>query len=316
MRAERLLRIVFVLQSRGRVTAGELADELEVSARTIQRDMEALSGAGIPVYATRGGEGGWELRREYRTSLVAMTANDVLSIVVGRSPKILADLGLDDPGEGPVLKLMGSVSQSAKLQAEHARQRIHVDIAPWGASRSEPLLPQLQQAIWDDRHIRIRYRESRSSFAIAPLGLVFKTSSWYLVALSNEDYRTYNVSRIHDITVTEERFERPADFDLVRHWERSESEYTETFPTYIATLRLRGDALTRAGWTYARAKQVSEPDEQGWADAKLDLQDEDNALRTIRLLGNDVVVRGPARLRKLAIDEAQAFVGGNTRTHR
>lgn len=313
MRAERLLRIVVLLQSRGRVTAGELARELEVSPRTIQRDMEALSGAGIPVYATRGGDGGWELLKAYRTNVAGLTASDVLAVAVGRPARLLSDLGLDDPGEGPVLKLMESVSSSAKEQVVHARQRIHVDLSGWGSSGAEASLPVLQEAVWNDRMIRMRYRGSRSWFAVAPLGLVSKGGSWYLVGRSRDAYRTYNVARIHDIETTDERFERPDDFDLAAYWERAQAEFTESFPSYVVKLRLRGDALVRAGWTYARAKTISAPDARGWATAELDVQDEENALRTVRTLGNDVIVRSPARLRGLAVDEALAFVAANRR---
>jgi predicted DNA-binding transcriptional regulator YafY len=311
MRAERLLRIISLLQSRGKVTASELADELEVSTRTIQRDMEALSGAGVPVYATRGGDGGWALLKEYRTSIAGLTASDILSIVVGRPRTLLSDLGLADPGDLPMLKLLGTMSPSAKAQAEHARQRIHVDIAGWDGA-SQPALPILQQAVWDDRLIKIRYRESRSSFTVAPLGLVSKSGSWYLVGTSKGRYRTYNVARIHDVEITDERFERPSDFDLRSHWDRSQSEFTATFSSYVVGLRVRGNALVRVGWTYAVSKHLSAPDDDGWVDAELDLREEDNALRTIRALGNDVVVRSPRKLRRMAAQEAKQFVTMNT----
>jgi predicted DNA-binding transcriptional regulator YafY len=311
MRAERLLRIVVLLQSKGRVTAAEIADELEVSIRTVQRDMEALSGAGIPVYATRGGDGGWALLERYRTSLAGLTASDVLSIVVGRPPGLLKDLGLDDPGEGPVQKLMASISSSAKQQAEHARQRIHVDLGGWDGS-THPTLPLLQQAVWDDRVIEIHYRASRSSFPVAPLGLVAKGGSWYLVGLWKEQLRTYNVSRIHDLSVTDERFERPEGFDLPSHWERAQAEFTQTFDSYIVKLRLRGDARTRVQWTYAVTKELSEPDADGWIDATLDLRDLDNALPTVRALGSQLIVVRPAELRRRALAEAEAFVVANT----
>ena len=310
VRAERLLRIVLLLQSRGRLTAGELAQELEVSARTIKRDMEALSGAGVPVYATRGGDGGWALLENYRTSLTGLTASDVLSIVVGRPPGLLADLGLDDPGDAPVSKLMSAVSDSAKQRVEHARQRIHVDLSSWSEGRAE-LLPVLQRAVSEDRVISMRYRASRSAFRVDPLGLVSKGGAWYFVARSRGDVRTYLVERIHDVTVTDDTFERPGDFDLIGYWEQSGRDYRDTFPSYVAKFRLRGDALKRLSWTWAKSKTLSEPDENGWVNADVDVQDEDNALRTVRVLGNDVVVRGPGSLKRLALEEARRFVHAN-----
>jgi predicted DNA-binding transcriptional regulator YafY len=294
------------------VTAARAAAELEVSTRTIQRDMEALSGAGVPVYATRGGAGGWALRKEYRTSLAGLTASDLVSIVVGRPRGVLSDLGLDDPGDAPFSKLMDAVSSEGRERVEHARRRIHVDISSWSDVTYEAL-PVLQQAVWEDRAITMRYRASRSAFRVEPLGLVSKGGAWYLVALSRGEYRTYLVERVHDVAVTDELFNRPDGFDLVEYWERSGREYRRTFPSYVAKLRVRGDALQRVAWTWAKTKTLSEPDVNGWVNAELDLQDEANALRTIRALGNDVVVRGPGTLRRRALREAQLFAYANLR---
>jgi predicted DNA-binding transcriptional regulator YafY len=146
---------------------------------------------------------------------------------------------------------------------------------------------------------------------VEPLGLVSKGGAWYLVARSNVGCRTYLIERIHDVTVTDEVFERPGDFDLVGYWERSGRDYRETFPSYIAKLRVRGEALQRLSWTWAKSKRLSEPDADGWVTAELDLQDEDNALRTLRALGNDVIVRSPDRLKRRARDEARSFLHAN-----
>ena len=161
--------------------------------------------------------------------------------------------------------------------------------------------------------MEMRYRESRSSFRVGPLGLVSKGGAWYLVASRDGVPRTYHIARVHDVVITDEAFDRPEDFDLAEYWERSEREYTATFPTYVAKLRVRGDAAVRVGWTWAKSKTVSEPDPDGWVNAELDLQDEDTALRTVRLLGNEVVVRAPAGLRKRALREAQLFAYANLR---
>ena len=312
MRSERLLRIVVLLQSRGRLTARELADELEVSMRTIQRDMEALSGAGVPVYALRGGAGGWELLPDYRASLTGLSTAEALAIVIGRPRSILADLGLDDAGDEAMSKLLAAVPADARARAEHARQRLLVDPSPWGwASVPEPVLPQLQEAAWDDRIVRMRYAASHDRFDVAPLGLVVKGSQWYFVGMRDDLLRTYRVARVHDLTVTGRRFERPADFDLAEYWHRSTTEYAESLPICVVKLRVRGDALTRMQWTYAKRKQVGEPDADGWADAELDLEDEFNALGAIRLLGNEVVVVSPASLRRAAVRDARAFADAN-----
>lgn len=317
MRAERLLRIVILLQSRGRITAGELARELEVSPRTIQRDMEALSGSGVPVYAERGAGGGWALHERYRTSLTGLTSGEALAIVVGRPPGILADLGLDDPGEGPVLKLLAAVSDSARDRVEHARQRIHVDLAPWGWAGSsgegqrDPLLPQLQQAVWDDLAIRIRYAASASDFEIEPLGLVAKGSAWYLVARSKGRYRTYRVSRIHDLVVTDRPFERPDSFDLATHWQTAAQRYAEQLPSYHVKLRVRGDAAARVRWMYGRDKRIAETAEDGWTEVDVDLEDEPNALVAVGMLGGEVEVVSPRQLRSAALNVARSFVETN-----
>lgn len=312
MRAERLLRVVALLQSRGRVTAGELARELEVSTRTIQRDMEALSGAGVPVYATRGAGGGWGLLKGYRRGLTGLTPQELLAVVVGRPPRFLAALGLEDPGEVAILKLLGAVSEGAKAQAEHARQRVHVDLAPWAfVGARERLLPELHRAVWDDRTIAIRYAASPERFKVDPLGLVAKGPTWYLIARSRERYRTYRVSRIQDLEITDRHFERPSDFDLPSHWEDVARGYEESLPTYAVELRVRGDARRRAEWMAGRDKRISEPDAEGWARVHVDLEDEPSAVVAVGMLGAEVVVVEPDGLRQACLRVAQTFLAAN-----
>ena len=312
MRAERMLRIVLLLQARGRVTAATLARELAVSPRTVQRDMEALSGAGIPVYATRGGAGGWALVDRYRTSLTGLTTSDALSIVVGRSRGILSDLGLDDPGEGPILKLLAAIAPSAREQVEHARRRIYVAQGAWGPPPSpDSSLVILQQAIWDDRLVSMRYGTSPEAVMVAPLGLVRQGGTWYVAGRRDTGDRTYRVDRIRDVTMAEDSFERPADFDLAAHWRASWTSFDETRPRYVVKLRLRGDALLRVGWVYARSRTISDPDADGWADAVLDLGDEENAHTVVRQLGGETLVVEPAELRRAAVAAARTFAEVN-----
>jgi predicted DNA-binding transcriptional regulator YafY len=266
------------------------------------------------VYATRGVGGGWARDERYRTSLTGLTATEALAIVVGRPPGILAELGLDDPGEAAVMKLLAAVSESARNRAEHARQRVHVDISPWGWTEpsTDVVLQQLQQAAWEDRAVRMRYATSGSRFEVEPLGLVAKGSTWYLVACSKGQIRTYRVTHIHDVTLTDRRFERPEDFDLASHWQSTATRYSQQLPNYRVKLRTRGDATIRTRWMQGRDKQISPADDQGWVTVVIDLEDETNALTVVGMLGGDVEVVSPRSLRRAVADLGRRFAMTNS----
>jgi predicted DNA-binding transcriptional regulator YafY len=314
MRAERLLRIVMLLQTRGRVTAADFARELDVSARTIQRDMDVLSGLGIPVYAMRGTAGGWALVEDYRTSLGALTTTDALAMVVAQSRGVLDDLGIEDPGQAPVLKLLAAIAPTARDQVEHARQRIHVTQGSWGPEPPKSTLIQLQRAAWADRMVELRYRTSSPfTVVLAPLGLVRDNMTWYLVGQRDAGLRTYRVDRVRAVTMLDETFERPEGFDLAAHWQASSANYVRTLGSYVMRLRLRGDAIQRADWVYVRSRTLSEPDADGWVEAVLEVGDEDNAHTVLHDLGlgGEVIVLEPDSLRDSAVAAARAFVAAN-----
>ena len=296
MRADRLLRILLLLQTRGRMTAGDLATSLEVSVRTVQRDMDALSAAGVPVYAERGGTGGWQLVDGFRTTLTGLTPAEALAIAVGRSDSVLRDLGVDS-SEAGLLKVLASMPELAQQAAEHARQRVHVDLEPWGAasdSAAPPILRTLYAAISNDVAIRIDYGGS-GTFEIAPLGLVAKGLAWYLVARRTSDYRTYRVSRIREIEMTTNPISRPAGFDLASHWRSVSTDVVQTFPSFRVTLRLDGAALVRLRWA-ARYLDVVAADD-GMHRVRVDLETESEALSAVLSLGESVVVERPKALR-------------------
>lgn len=307
MRADRLLRIVIRLQGQGLVTASTLARELEVSTRTIRRDMEALSTAGIPVYSVRGGAGGWALVDDYRTSLTGLSTTEALATIVGQPRGLLTDLGLEDPGEDLVLKLLAAVAPAAREQAEHARARIHVDLDPYWepiTNSPAPVLRQLLSASWDDRILELRYGSGQHAIQVEPLGLVRKGIRWYLIGQARNEIRTYRVSRIHDLTTTGSTFSRPIGFDLAVHWRQSQEAYARRFGSYTIRLRLRGEALARAEWAYARRKTLAEPDRDGWVEAEFDTEDWDGAIGLVGSLGADVVVLAPEHLRHEAVANA------------
>src|SRR4030095_15655399 len=163
MRADRLLSIVLLLQAHHQLTSRDLAARLEVSERTIHRDMEALSGAGIPVIAARGLGGGWSLLGEYRTTLTGLTEPEIQSLFVNKPTKLLADLHMEKAADGALLKLLASLPSGFRQGAERARQRIYVDVSGW--SRREeavPFLPILQEALWLERKLQIHYERGEN----------------------------------------------------------------------------------------------------------------------------------------------------------
>lgn len=313
MRASRLVSIVLLLQSRGRMRAAELAAALEVTPRTIYRDIESLSVAGVPVVGEPGNHGGYHLLEGYRTRLTGLSTDEARSLFLTGAPAAAMALGIDQQATAAQRKLLAAITPAARDRAEHARQRVYLDPTPWGGTGSpEPWLPQLYEATWSDIAIRIRYGTSSRTFSIDPLGLVCKGAVWYLIGRRGAEHRTYRVSRIHELAVTTETFDRPATFDLVAHWHEASNAYADSFPRTTVMLRLRGDALARASWVQARARTISDPDPDGWADAELELEDEDNALIVIRVLGSEVIVTKPENLRHKAVAIAQAFTDANS----
>lgn len=235
MRAERLLRLLLRLQTGGRSTVAQLAVALEVSPRTVQRDLDALSLAGVPVYSIRGRGGGWALLPDYRSRLTGLTPSEVMSVFVGATAHVLADLGLDASSELAVTKLIASLPEGTRREAEYARQRLLIDHAGWDDRRESPRwLDLCQQAVWEERTIEIQYGEPgsaahstdggtrrRGPFPIEPLGLVAKTRTWYLVAARTDGrLRTYRLSRVTSAELTTRTFTRPPGFDLATYWAR------------------------------------------------------------------------------------------------
>src|SRR5437870_3204813 len=221
MRADRLLSIVLLLQAHRQLTSRELARRLEVAERTIHRDMEALSAAGIPVVAERGARGGWSLLGEYRTNLTGLNEAEVQSLFVIKPPRLLADLKLEKAAERALLKLLAALPSIHRRGAERARQRIYVDVTGWHRpEEAVPLLPLLQEAIWLERKLHFIYQSGVGCNAIErladPLGLVAKGSVWYLVAAVGGEVRSYRVSRVQNANHCARKF-----WKLLRSWRPS-----------------------------------------------------------------------------------------------
>src|ERR1700722_2651459 len=224
MRSQRLLSILMQLQVNRRMTARDLARKLEVSERTILRDMEALSCSGVPVIAERGAGGGWSLLAEYETKLTGLSPEEIQSLFVTRTPKLAVDLGLQQASEGAWTKLQAALPPAARHQADFVRQRVLVDTRGWrNSSESAASLPVLLDALWRERQVRFKYENvlhEAGERTVDPLGLVARGSVWYLIAHRDSELRTYRVSRVRNAETLPAAASRPADFDLAAYWER------------------------------------------------------------------------------------------------
>ena len=304
MRADRLVSILLTLQIHGSVTTAALAERLEVSPRTIHRDMDALSAIGIPVFALRGRTGGWSLSEEYRGSVNWMSASEVQTLALRHPATPLSDLGLAGVADAAWLKLVAGLPPLHRDEATRISERIHIEVDSWKPRQeSTPWLALVKEAIFSDRLIDIRYRNSAdgmSNRTLAPLGLVAQGTTWYVVALVEEDIRTYRVSRIEFAEMLQERFSRPDDFALAVWWTRSKQLMTERLPRYPVRLRIEESALSmlRRELRWGRIENTGPPADDGWVVVDIRFELENSALATVLSMGDRVEVLSPDSLRE------------------
>lgn len=316
MRASRLLAILLRLTVRGRVNAQQLADELEVSLRTIYRDIEALGAAGIPVYATRGRSGGFQLLDGYRTKLTGISPDEADALFLAGLPGAAADLGLGSGLAATELKLLAALPPDLRERAGRIRDRFHLDAPGWLRDADAPShLVTVADAVWSQRCVEVRYERANRVVVdriLEPLGLVLKAGTWYLVASVADDGRgprTYRVSRVRSAAVRDEGFERPDGFDLEKHWADYQREYEQRIFRATATIRLSPDGrslLFLIGSAAARAGHAAmQPaDADGWARTVVPIESVRHAHHALMQLGADVEVIEPAELRALVAGSA------------
>jgi predicted DNA-binding transcriptional regulator YafY len=295
------------------MTSRDLASRLEVSERTIHRDMEALSGAGIPVTAARGLGGGWSLLGDYRTSLTGLNEAEIQSLFLTKPTKLLADLHLEKAADGALLKLLASLPATFRQGAERARQRIHVDVSGW--SRREeavPFLPVLQEALWMEHKVAITYERGENAEPverlISPMGLVAKGSVWYLVGAVDVHVRTYRVSRISEVEVLDEAAPIPVDFNLAEYWEQSASTLKSSAPKYLASFWVSPSVVLRLSFAgrFARVMETDETDERGWKRVQVGFDVEEMACEYAVSFGPNLEVIEPLTLREKVIARTKA----------
>ncbi len=318
MRADRLLILLLLLQTKGRVTAQTLAKRLEVSERTIYRDLEALSLAGVPVYAERGPGGGWKLLEDYRTNLTRLTETEVNTLFMSGIAGPIADLGLGKAGEDALLKLLAALPTVYRRNAERARQYVHLDAAGWFHHEEEvPYLQVVQEAVWNDRRLRLTYQKGDFDLVerlVDPYGLVAKASVWYLVAASAGEMRVFRVSRIQAVEMTEECFDRPGDFDLRAFWVQWSAEFETILRwRYPVTLRVAPEAVPLLShvlggdWVQTLVKQAGPADAKGWITLTVMFEGLMEARSRLFSLGTMVEVLEPQELRHSLADFAASI---------
>lgn len=305
MRASRLLSILILLQMRGRTSAEALADEFAVSVRTIHRDIDALSAAGVPVYAERGRAGGFELMEGYRTRLTGMSAAEASALPFAGIAGAAAALGIDADLAAAQLKLFASLPPDKGASAARVAARFHIDPVNWyRRPENIALLPALADALWRDRKIRIDYESWKGAVtrALDPLGLVLKGGQWYLVASAKDAPRTYRVLNIRRLTVLDGKSSRPAKFDLARYWTRSARDFETRILMERASVRISPKGLLLLRETSAAAAEAVDsdgaPEASGWISATIPIESVDYASLQLLRLGAEVEILAPRELRR------------------
>lgn len=319
MRADRLLSLLMLLQARGRMTAEQLASELEVSVRTVYRDIDALSGAGVPVYTERGPGGGCALVEGYRTRLTGLTRGEVRALFALGVPEVLEGLGMSGELRQAVRKLAASLPEDHRRDEAWVRQRIHLDWSAPGDPGDAPHLPELHRAVREDRRAVVSYSVHASPGPIRfvrtvdPYGLVAQAGVWHLVCAAGGCVRIYRVVELSEVQVTEEHFARPGDFDLPAFWEGWSQERAARRLRYPVTMCVSPDLVPMLPLVLGEhLREAREEDGRcrgdGWITLTVPFERLETARTLVLGMGRAVEVLAPESLRQSVIDFARQIV--------
>lgn len=318
MRAGRLVSLLLLLQTRGRMTAPALAEELEVSVRTVYRDVESLSSAGVPIYADRGPAGGYQLLDGYRTRLTGLTSEEAGTLFLAGVPGAAAELGLGSELAAAELKLRASLPGELADRAESVRERFHLDAPGWfRGDEPAPHLSTVADAVWRQRQLSVRYRRWKAPREVTrtlhPLGVVLKAGRWYLVARGRERITAYRVANILAAEILNTPAVRPAGFDLADYWREWTERYEQSVYTAAATVRMTAAALDLMAYVSppemsrsARAA-AGPPDADGWLVTTVPIESVRHGHIELLKLGADAEVLAPAELRALFTTTARGL---------
>lgn len=313
MRADRLLSLVLLLQTRGKMTAQALAEELGVSRRTILRDVDALSFAGIPIYSEGGHGGGMALDEHYRLSLTGLKETEVRALFLSSNASLLHDIGLGDAAESTLLKLAAALPEPHQPSVDALRQRILIDpVWWWHDLQPLPFWDELQRAVYEDRCIRVRYESyggAEAERVLEPYSLVAKASLWYLIARRAGELRTYRVSRLKAVTLLDGHFQRDPDYDLPTYWRDHIQEFLATLMEYAFTLRIDSRHMASSKWyTPGRTDILEAAGDDGWLTARLWVESEEQAALFVLTMGRSAVIVEPDALRAKVLALARGLV--------
>jgi predicted DNA-binding transcriptional regulator YafY len=313
MRADRLLSLLMLLETHGKMTARQLAAELEVSERTIYRDITALSSSGVPVYTEDGPGGGISLVEDYKTDLTGLNADEVRALAMLNIPEPLVKLGVARDLKAAMLKLSASLPSVSRADETRTRQRIHLD-ASWWFEREEPIphLQTIQQALFQQKKLHLTWREFRADVeqTLAPYGLVAKSNTWYLVASGTDHLRVLRVSKVIQAQILEETFDYPEDFHLATFWKSWCEDFKKKQLVFSATVKASPELMEHLPRFFGEHSasiltQAGQPDERGRVTLTLPFESFESARDRILSWGGAVEVLEPLSLRMSVLDFAQ-----------
>lgn len=319
MRAARLIKMVLLLQSRPVMTGAELARELEVSERTVTRDAQALSEAGVPVRAVRGRAGGYRLVGGYRTRLTGLARGEAEALFLSGVPGALREMGLADTASAARLKVSAALLPSVRDAPDTAAQRFHLDAPGWFEEPQTPeLLPAVAEAVWEDRLLHARYRRrdgSEVTRALEPYGLVLKAGVWYLCARAGADSRVYRLDRFTAAECAGEGFARDPGFSLRDFWAERAAEFARALLGTEVRLRVTGEGarllpyVTEGPVAHEALAAAPQPDAAGLRTLTLPVESEEVAFSQLLGLGAEAEILGPPSLRERFARTARELAG-------
>ncbi|AOI61394.1 helix-turn-helix transcriptional regulator [Burkholderia diffusa] len=316
MKASRLLSIMMMLQARGRMTAPALAAALEVSERTILRDIDQLSTAGVPIWGDRGRNGGFQLQDGWRTDLTGLTEQEAHALILAGLPGPAGELGLDGMAASARLKMIASLPPDSRAHADRVASRLHVDTVDWYRAQETPaFLREVADAVWQSQRIEVTYESWRgvSRRALDPLGLVLKGGAWYVVATvaGKRDALTFRLANIRELAASRRRFKRPARFDLAQHWREAMSRYDAEL--YRLSAHVAVSARGQSWLVNARVKVApvlesagSPAIPPGWKEFLMPIESIEHGARKLLGYGAELKVLGPRELVARFTDEVAA----------